>query len=127
LGGKVFQIFGAYGVTVACGSGEGRDVAIGGDRLGEDTAGGVEQVCEFLLSWSYLKSAVFDDVACVFKGQDEGRCSHAEMIDPEAKASLILGLNAALKAPLFHVTCLMERLEAKPFRIFIGPVPALRR
>jgi hypothetical protein len=68
LGWKLRQIGGAHGITIARGSGEGRDVAIGGNGLGEDSAGGVEKVYRFGGAWSYLRSVVFDGTAGGFKG-----------------------------------------------------------
>ena len=69
---KVFQIVGADGITIARGSGEGRDVAVGGDGFGEDAAGGVEQGYGFVRGWGYARGVVFDDAAGGFEAKYEG-------------------------------------------------------
>jgi hypothetical protein len=43
LDGKFRKIGGAHGVAVARGSGKGRDVAVGGDGLGENSTSGGEK------------------------------------------------------------------------------------
>lgn len=68
LGGKLRQIGGADCVAIAGGAGEGRDVAVGCDGLGQDAASGVEQVYGFVCAGSQVRGVVLDGAAGVFEG-----------------------------------------------------------
>ncbi len=68
LGWKRREIGCVQRVAIARGSREGRDVAVGGDGLGEDSAGGLEQGYCLVGRWSRLGGMVFDYAAGVFEG-----------------------------------------------------------
>jgi hypothetical protein len=83
LGRKCRQIGGTHRVAITRGSGKGRDVAIGGDGLGENSSGGVEKVLCFFRARMHLRSVLLDKAACILKAQEEGLgwwCGHGEMI-----------------------------------------------
>ena len=84
LGGKLRQVRGVNRIAVARGAGEGRNVAVGCDGLGQDAASGVEQVYGFVCAGSQVRDVVLDGEAGVFEAQNKRfcgrRCSHGEMI-----------------------------------------------
>ena len=94
LGWKLSQIGCADRIAVAGGSRKGRDVAVGGDGFGEDSARGVEQAYGFVAARRDARCVVFDSAAGVFKGRYEGlgwRGGHGEMI---VEGSPLLAENA---------------------------------
>jgi hypothetical protein len=90
------------GVAIARGAREGRDVAVGGDGLGEDSSDGLQQVHRFDFAWGYLRGVLFDYAAGFFEGQDLGLgwgCGHGEMIVEGSGYAGARELRGLLEAP----------------------------
>ena len=78
------QVGGAHGVAIARGSREGRDIAVGGDGLGENSARGLQQAYAFGGWRNDFRGLLFDNTARIFKTQHQrfSRNSlHEGMID----------------------------------------------